>query len=175
MSICKKFTIIWKIFFESIQSMKYLLILLVMFFSACSVKQVEKNSKMVVFKTKNIRFSDLAYIGKDDNGVEIDLYVVGKAFKKISIDGMICIEGEGCMRKSSFNEDYLSPKYPDDLLKNVFLGEPIFDKKNLLKTDLGFVQVIQASGVDIVYKVELDQIYFKDRTNKILIKIKDVQ
>jgi hypothetical protein len=156
--------------------MRYLLVaILLIFITGCSVKKIEKNSKMVVFKTKNIRFSDLAYIGKDDNGVEIDLYVVGKAFKKIAIDSMICIEGEGCMRKSSFNEEYLSPEYPDDLLKNVFLGEPIFDRKNLLKTDLGFVQVIQASGVDIVYKVELDQIYFKDRTNKILIKIKDVQ
>ena len=87
---------------------------------------------------------------------------------------MVCVEGEGCMRKSTFNEQYLSPAYPDDLLKNVFLGQPIFNGKNLLKTDLGFVQVIQASGVDIVYKVELDQIYFKDKSNAILIKVKDI-
>ncbi|MDH4944522.1 hypothetical protein [Sulfurimonas sp. C5] len=155
--------------------MKYLLVFLVLFFSACSVKQLEKSSKMVVFKTQNIRFSDLGYIGVDDKSVEIDLYVVGKAFKKITIDGMICIEGEGCMRKSSFNEEYLSSAYPDDLLKNVFLAKPIYEGKNLLKTNLGFVQIIQGNGVDIVYKVELDEIYFKDRENKILIKIKDVQ
>ncbi|QOP41981.1 hypothetical protein [Sulfurimonas marina] len=155
--------------------MKYLLIFLVLFFSACSVKQLEKSSKMVVFKTKNIRFSDLGYIGEGKESVEIDLYVVGKAFKKISIDGMICIEGEGCMRKSSFNEEYLSSSYPDDLLKNVFLGKPIFEQKNLLRTDIGFVQIIQSNGVDIVYKVELNEIYFKDRKNKILIRIKDVK
>ncbi len=155
--------------------MKYLLVFLVLFFSACSVKQLEKNSKMVVFKTQNIRFSDLGYIGKDGDSVEIDLYVVGKAFKKISIDGMVCIEGEGCMRKSSFNEEYLCSVYPDDLLKNVFLAKPIYEQKNLLKTDIGFVQIIQNENVDIVYRVETEMVYFKDRKNRILIKIKDVQ
>lgn len=155
--------------------MKYLLVFLVLFFSACSVKQVEKSSKMVVFKTKNIRFSDLGYIGAGKESVEIDLYVVGKAFKKISINGMICIEGEGCMRKSSFNEEYLCSAYPDDLLKNIFLAKPIYESKNLEKTADGFLQNISGNGVDIVYKVDAKAVYFKDRKNKILIKMKDVQ
>lgn len=159
---------------KKLSTIKYLILILPLLFSACSVKQLEKNSKMLLFKTKQFRFADIAYVGVSDDRVVIDLYVVGKAFKKITIDGMICIEGEGCMRKSSFNEEYLSSAYPDDLLKNVFLAKPIFNGKNLLKSDLGFVQVIQASGVDIVYKIESDQIYFKDRKNKIIIKIKDI-
>lgn len=155
--------------------MKYLLVFLVLFFSACSVKQLEKSSKMVVFKTKNIRFSDLGYISRGDNSVEIDLYLAGKAFKKISIDGMVCIEGEGCMRKSSFNEEYLCSAYPDDLLKNVFLGKPIYGGKNMFQTDNGFMQDILEQEVDIVYGVNAKEIYFKDRRNKILIKIREVQ
>ncbi|MFT7860238.1 MAG: hypothetical protein ABXS93_04800 [Sulfurimonas sp.] len=128
---------------------------------------------MLVFKSKQFRFADIAYVGANQESLAIDLYVVGKAFKKITIDGMICIEGEGCMRKSSFNEEYLSGAYPDDLLKNVFLAKPIFGGKNLEKTSSGFKQKIRGNGVDIIYKIDGQRVYFKDRMNKILIKIKD--
>lgn len=154
---------------------KVIFFISLLIFSGCSVKKLEKTSKLVVLKTKNIRFSDLGYIGKDTNSVEIDLYIVGKAFKKISIDGMVCIEGEGCMRKSTFNEDYLHGSYPEDLLKNVFLAKPIYDGRNLYKLDDGFMQEIFDKDVDIVYMVSGDGVYFKDKTNRIFIKIKDVK
>ncbi|WP_428738161.1 hypothetical protein [Sulfurimonas sp.] len=155
--------------------MRYLVAsLLLVFIYGCSVQPTIKKSKIVVFKTKQIKFSDVAYLTKSDDSVEIDLYVAGNAFKKISIDGMVCVDREGCMRKSSFNEEYLSSAYPDDLLKNVFLGKPIYEGRNLHKTANGFEQNISDNGVDIAYKVEENQIYFKDTINKILIKIKDI-
>ena len=154
---------------------KYITAILFLILSAgCGTKQLEKTSKMVVFKTKQIKFSDVAYLAQDKNSVEIDLYIAGKAFKKISINTLVCIENEGCIRKSSFNEEYLSSAYPDELLKNVFLGKPIYEGRNLQKTVDGFEQNIFDNGVDIAYKVEANQIYFKDKSNAILIKVKDI-
>lgn len=154
---------------------KYFSLIFLLLFSACSVQPTTKSSKMLTMKTKQFRFSDLAYISQTSDALEIDLYVVGKAFKKISIDTMVCVEGEGCMRKSTFNEQYLSSAYPDDLLKNVFLGKPIYEGKNMFKTDNGFMQDILEQNVDIAYGVNSEEIYFKDRRNKIVIKIREVK
>lgn len=154
---------------------KYFSLIFLLLFSACSVQPTTKSSKMLTMKTKQFRFSDLAYISQTSDALEIDLYVVGKAFKKISIDTMVCVEGEGCMRKSTFNEQYLSSAYPDDLLKNIFLGKPIYEGKNMFKTDNGFMQDILEKDVDIAYGVNSEEIYFKDRRNKIVIKIREVK
>lgn len=154
---------------------KYFSLIFLLLFSACSVQPTTKSSKMLTMKTKQFRFSDLAYISQTSDALEIDLYVVGKAFKKISIDIMVCVEGEGCMRKSTFNEQYLSSAYPDDLLKNIFLGKPIYEGKNMFKTDNGFMQDILEKDVDIAYGVNSEEIYFKDRRNKIVIKIREVK
>ena len=78
------------------------------------------------------------------------------------------------MSKSGFNTEYLHHSYPSDLLQNVLLGRAIYEGKNLVRTAEGFEQMIESSDVDIVYKKTAQQISFKDRKNKILLKIKDL-
>ena len=77
------------------------------------------------------------------------------------------------MTRSSFNKEYLSKSYPDDLLQNVLLKKKIFNSLNVVKLDDGFQQTIKDSNQDIIYKVTSNMIYFKDRKNHILIKIKN--
>jgi len=148
----------------------------ILFLSACSLHNYEHTeSKVVIIKTPKLRFSDLAYIKHTGSAVALELFVAGKLVQKISIDYLICVN-EGCMSKSGFNSEYLNSAYPDNILQNIILGKAIYKKKNFLKnsTDDGFEQSIKDESVNIIYKVSAHTIYFKDRKNHIIFKIKDI-
>ena len=154
--------------------MKYFLVVVVMLFSACSIKNYEHTStKIVTIKSPKIKFSDIGYIRHTKDAIELELFVAGHVFKRIHINRLICLD-EGCMSKSSFNAEYLSAAYPSSLLQNIILGKKIYDGQNSLKQEDGFIQRIKNSDVNIKYIVNSKEIYFKDRQNHILIKIKEV-
>ena len=155
--------------------MKYLALVFILFFSACSIKEYEyTKSKLIIIKSPQIKFADLGYIRNTAETIEVELFMAGKSIKKIEINHLVCVD-EGCMSKSGFNEDYMHPSYPDDLLQNILLGMPIYDKLNLEKTEDGFAQKIKNENVHIKYKVDNKQIFFKDLRNKIILKIKELQ
>ena len=154
--------------------MKHSLLLFLLFFSACSIKHYEhSNSKILIIKSPQLKFSDLAYIRHSDDAVEAELFIAGKSIKKIAINYLVCVD-EGCMSRSKFNAEFLNKAYPDRLLQNILLGLPIYDAKNRVKTINGYRQEIETKDVNILYKVNAKTIYFKDRKNSILIKIKDI-
>jgi hypothetical protein len=156
--------------------MRYLFVAFLLFFTACSTKNYEQTkTKLLTIKTKQFRFSDIAYLRHTQSDLELELFMAGQVFKKITINHLICVSDEGCMGKESFNEEFLSAAYPADLLQNVLLAKPIFLGKNLEKNENGFVQHIVSPQYEIVYRVENKKIYFKDRKNHILIKLKDLQ
>jgi hypothetical protein len=154
--------------------LKYILIAFVLFFSACSIKSYERTqSKIITIKTKSLKFSDIGYIRNSRDSLELELFEAGNSAFKVSIDNYICTN-DGCMSKSSFNEEYLSEDYPPDILQNIILGKPIYDANNLSRNDAGFEQNILTQEVNIHYQVDANQIYFKDSKNNILIKIKEL-
>lgn len=153
--------------------MKYFLAVLVLFLSACSIKNYEHTSaKIVTIKSPKIKFSDIGYVRHTDDAIELELFFAGRVYKKIDINRLICVD-EGCMSKSSFNEEYLSKYYPSSLLQNIILGKKIYDGKNSIKQNDGFIQKIEDLHVNIIYRVNAKEIYFKDKRNHILIKIKE--
>lgn len=148
-----------------------LLILLVL--GGCGAKPfVKRDAATIVLKTPKIKFADAGYVRSNDDLVALELFTAGQAAGKFEIENLVCVEGEGCMRKSSFNAEYLSAFYPDTLMENVLRAKPIYEAQNLVKKSDGFEQIIEDGNVAIVYKVTEEQIYFKDRKNRILIKIK---
>ena len=155
--------------------MKYLLLIFILIFSACSTKNYDiTKTKIVIIKSPQIKFSDLGYLRNSENSIELELFIAGHAIQKISINHLICVS-EGCMSKSGFNEDYLNENYPDDILQNILLAKPIYNSENLEKTADGFIQHISSVHVEIVYKVTQNQVFFKDKKNKIIFKIKDIK
>ena len=155
--------------------MKYILLVLTLFLVACSTHTYGvREPKTVVLKTPKIKFADVAYLSRSDESVAVELYAVGHALKTISIDSMVCIKGEGCMSKSAFNDAYLCSGYPPNLLKNVLLGKPIYGGKNMERSGGEFSQTIKNAEVNIRYIVNTHRIYFKDKTNNILISIKEL-
>ncbi|QOY52339.1 hypothetical protein [Candidatus Sulfurimonas baltica] len=153
--------------------MKYLLPIFILFFSACSVKNYDvTQTKIIIIKSPKIKFSDLGYIRNSDKSIELELFIAGKAVDKISVNHLICTN-DGCMSKSGFNKDYLNYSYPEETLQNILLAREIYGGKNIVKTADGFEQNIQDVHVDIEYKVGLHVVFFRDRKNNIIFKIKD--
>jgi hypothetical protein len=139
--------------------------------TGCAPKVYTINeSCLIVIKTPKLKFADLGYIRRNADEVRADLFVAGQLVQSIEISTLICVD-DGCISKSEFNKDYLHPSYPDDLILNVLLGRPIFEKASLQKTEGGFIQNIKSDEYNVVYKVEYGKTYFKDRQNRFLIKI----
>ena len=155
--------------------MKYIFLSFILLFSACSVKNYDfTQTKLIIIKSPKIKFSDLGYIRNSDKSIELELFVAGKAIEKITLNHLVCVSG-GCMSRSSFNEDYLNASYPDDTLQNILLAQPIYESKNKTSLEDGFEQYIQDENVDIKYIVNKDITYFKDRKNRIIFKISEIE
>ncbi|MDT8339656.1 MAG: hypothetical protein RQ763_10730 [Sulfurimonas sp.] len=154
--------------------MKYILLVFALFFSACSIKNYEyTQTKIITIKSPKMKFSDVGYLRNSDKSIELELFMAGKSIEKITLNHLVCTS-EGCMSKSGFNKEYLNSAYPDDTMQNMLLSRAIYDGKNLTKTADGFEQHIRDEDVDIVYRVNSDAVYFKDRKNGIIFKIKDL-
>lgn len=137
----------------------------------CAPKQyVINESCLIVIKTPKLKFADLGYLRRNTDEVRADLFVAGQLVQSVEVGRRVCVD-DGCLSKSEFNEEYLHASYPDDLILNVLLGRPIFEKASLQKTEGGFIQTLKSNEYNIVYKVEYGKTYFKDRQNRFLIKI----
>jgi hypothetical protein len=155
--------------------MKYFFLVFFLIFSACSTKNYEHTkSKIITIKTPKLRFSDLGYVKNTGDSLSIELFTAGHMVQNIKINYLICVD-EGCLSKTTFNEQYLNASYPKDILKDIVLGKYIYDRKNVVRTKDGFSQSIKNNDVDIKYRVTASEIYFKDKRNSILFKIRDVK
>jgi len=147
--------------------------LLLLLLSGCTARPfVNSHTATIILKTPKIKFADQGYIRSNEDLVALELFSAGHPVGKFEIESMVCVDGEGCMRKSSFNAEYLNVYYPDTLMENVLRGRPIYGGVNFIKNEHGFEQHILDEFVEIKYRVSERQIYFKDRQNRVLIKIK---
>jgi len=154
--------------------MKYILLAIALFFSACSVKEYERTqTKIITIKSPKLKFSDVGYLRNSSSSIELELFIAGKSIEKFSINRLICTTKEGCMRKSAFNSEYLNSAYPDDILQDMLLAKAIYDGKNMQKESDGFVQNIKDSKVDITYRVDKSGVYFRDRKNAIIFNVRE--
>ena len=149
--------------------------LLFILLSGCSFKHLTQNrGAIVTIRTDNFKFSDTAFIRQSGDEIELELFVSGQVIDKFEIDTLVCTS-KGCMTKSSFNKAFLSPYYPDNILKKILQSKPIYDGINLKRKAGGFVQNIVTNVVNIEYSVTNKLVRFKDRKNGILIKIKTIK
>ncbi len=153
----------------------------ILFFTGCStaflsvkkpvVKTVNK-SETITMKTKKFAFSDSGFYKETPEKIIIQAYSSGVGVGELKFykeEDTICV-GKLCNTKKWFNDNFLSRDYPRDLIVNVLSKKPIFDGKNLVKTDNGFLQKIGS----IKYRTSPNEIYFKDSANRIIIKLKDM-
>jgi hypothetical protein len=144
--------------------------------TACIGKDAKKQeSAFIVMKTKSIKFADMGFIYSSPSGVRVEVYAAGQPLVDLDIHSEnICLSLLKCMDKKQFNEEVLVADYPKTLLENIFNSKPIFDKKNLEIVEGGIEQKITKEGVyDISYSVISGKRVFRDKMNKILIKVRE--
>jgi len=147
--------------------------LAILLFGGCVAKPfTTSDAATIVLKSPKLKFADAGYLRSSEEMVALELFSAGQAVAKIEVGKLICVEGEGCMRKSSFNAEYLNARYPDTLMENILRSRPIYGGQNLRRDEHGFEQIIMDDTVEIAYRVTQKQIYFRDRKNRVLIKIK---
>jgi len=124
-------------------------------------------------KAKRFRISGTGFLQKSDERVELELYdSIGPLARVVLKPGRVCLEGR-CMDSGQFARRYLGYNEPE-LLYHILKGEPIFDGQNLTEGPDGFSQRIKTKRLDIIYEVKPGEVYFKDRANGILIKLKEL-
>ncbi len=149
---------------------------MVLLLNSCTSKDAKKQeSAFIVMKTKQIKFADMGFIYSNSLGVKVEVYASGQPLVNLEINSQnICLSFFKCMDKEQFNEEVLSSAYPPTLLENIFNSEAIFDKKNLKRVEGGFEQKITKEGLyDISYSVVSGKRVFRDKINKILIKVRE--
>ena len=127
----------------------------------------------MLIKTPTFRFFDVGYIKHNKEEVTLELFSAGNLVEHFTIGSFVCTS-KGCITKERFNREFLVESYPEELLLNILMAKPIFNKKNIQKTKNGFLQKIETKEYSIFYRVEKTKLYFKDTRNKILIKLKDI-
>jgi len=140
-------------------------------------EQVSSKSYKVTMKTKKFAFSDTGFLVEYKDSYHLNVLAMGKSVldlkvKKNSDD--ICV-GSLCNTKHGFNQSFLVGSYPDSFMENLLEKKPIFNGKHLTKTSNGFVQKIVCERYGIKYQVSNTGIYFKDKKNNILIKLRELK
>lgn len=149
---------------------------LILLIGGCSVKHYSiSNPKVITIKSAKLKFSDTGYIRYEGDAVEVELFTAGVAIEKISIDDKVCVSS-GCMSEEAFVKEYLYEKYPRETMRRILQGEPIFNGIGKDETCGGAIfQYIRNEDMDIMYRRQGNEIFFKDRLNGLMIKINDIE
>lgn len=155
---------------------KIWLIFIFLLFTGCSLQPTFEKSDpvFVVLKSKKMRYADSGFIKTAKNRINLQLFSAGTAILDLILKDDICVN-KICYKKENFNVQFLGFKYYDDFLADIMLHKPIYGGKNMEKIDNGFRQKITSKHLDIFYQVTQKETYFKDKNQKILIKIKKNQ
>ncbi len=149
-----------------------LILLVALLFGGCAHKASVTKPSLIIFKSKQFRYADSGFVRRSGGGVVVEIYNAAQPLLRLRLFKRVCMK-DRCMSYEQFNRHFLSPFYPPRLIQQVFLARPIFAGENLIEESDGFVQKIKDNHLDIIYQVQDGTIYFKDRKNHILIKIKE--
>jgi hypothetical protein len=147
-------------------------------FVACVGKNTQnQESVFITMRTNKVKFSDMGFLYRGDSSLKIEIYATGQPLLNLEVNSEnICLSLLECMDKKDFNKEVLSQYYPERLLENVFRAKPIFDGLNLENREEGFTQKISEKGqYDISYSVVRGNRVFRDKINKILIKVREIK
>lgn len=153
--------------------MKYCFALALAFFlCACSVKNQNFSSQslMILIASPMIKINDAAFLKKENNALNLEVYKLGQAFFELKIKDKICINAV-CYDKKVFNQKFFKNEYYEDILSDILNAKALWQGKNLQSTSCGFKQDLKAKNYAIFYQVCDDKISFFDRISRIKIDL----
>ena len=145
---------------------------LVLFLTSCSLKHDITFSApyKIIIKTEDIAIADSGFVKKADGYKSIEIFTVGKLALHVELSNDACINGY-CTDRLDFNRRFFGYKHYTNLLDDILDKKEIYNGVGKVETKNGFEQKIKTKQYDIVYRVTQNSIYFKDKTNHILIKL----
>lgn len=149
---------------------KIFIFFLLLFFSACALKNQEYPSQKmkVVFNTPAIKINDFGFLKKENKALNLEVYKLGQAFFKLKIREDICLNSV-CYSKIVFNQKFFKNTYYEDILKDILEAKPLWNGKNIEKTQCGFNQKLNSANYEIFYEVCDNKISFFDKISHIKI------
>ncbi|WP_456382476.1 hypothetical protein [Hydrogenimonas sp.] len=152
------------------------LLLLLLLWGGCVSRVYEKPiSALVVFRTPTFAYADQGFVYRGREGIKVQIYVSGKAAFELKVGGKRVCLGNACMRERAFYRKYLHTDYPEGTLAAIFSRAPIFGGEGLEEKAGRFVQRIEEAGrFDIIYAFDSRSAKFRDRLNRILIKMTEI-
>jgi len=146
---------------------------LLFLFVGCSVKRNITFSLpyKVVIKTRNIAIADGGFLTKANNYKSLEVFSAGKIVLHIELNKNACINNF-CTNRLDFNQRVFGYSYYKSFLDNILDKKEIYGGKNIIKTSDGFEQSIKTKDYDITYKIGRKNLYFKDKTNHVLLKLR---
>ena len=148
--------------------MRYLILVFVILFGACTKQPLPVQPVAVVFKSPTFKVAGSGFLQK---GRRLQLYSASRPLLDLRLGKRVCLNGQ-CISYEMFNKKILSPSYPPTLIKNILGFQPIFGGQNRTTITGGFEQRFDNLG--IIYKVYKKTLLFKDTKHHIFIKIKEI-
>ncbi len=144
--------------------------------AGCSIKRqiIFSAPYKIVIKTKDIAIADSGFVKKADGYKSIEIFTLGKLTLHVEIGNDACINGY-CTDKIDFNRRFFGYQHYANLLDDILDKSQIYGGVGKIEIQGGFLQEIKTKNYDIIYRVTDKTIYFKDRMNHILIKLKKLQ
>jgi hypothetical protein len=148
----------------------------ILFFTGCAYKTPYTSSKpyYIVIKNSQIAVADTGFIKRDESRFNLQLFSASTPIFDLHVDDDVCLD-YACLSKKSFNVEFFGVSHYDSFIDELFNFQPIYSKKNLKKSEVGFEQKLKSKSYDITYKIENGNLYFKDTKNSVLIKIKELK
>lgn len=152
------------------------LFFLFLLFSGCATKQPIHTSTpyLITLKTPQMAFSDTGFINEGDAYTQLQIFSTGALLLNLEMEQRICLDGT-CLEKSDFNQRFFGTKHYETLLSDIVHQRALYEGKNRIEIDNGFVQEIGLSDAKISYRVEKGNVTFKESVHGILIRLKPLQ
>ena len=160
--------------------MKKINLFLLSFFGICAIfagcaKITPQSSQAVSFSviSPNLKVSDAGFIHKFKEKTELQIYNSGVSILKLEIfENKICLNS-ACDDEATFNRKFFKDTHYNGFFSDILNHRPIYNAKNLQKSDCGFLQNISENFIE--YKFCNDLVEFADTKNKIKIKLKELK
>ena len=140
--------------------------------AGCATKRYEPpTAALIVFKTPTLRYADQGFVYRAKEGVKVQVYASGKPVFELEAGKRVCVDGR-CMDEERFYKEFMGTEYPRGTLSAIFSRRPVFGGENLECEAGRCTQRIRAPGrYDIIYAFDSRSAKFKDRLNRIYIKM----
>ncbi|MDR1614100.1 MAG: hypothetical protein LBS26_00865 [Campylobacteraceae bacterium] len=145
----------------------------VLFFSACSVKEqtIETSQPVkLIIKTPSLKLSGIGFYKRGGKYANLQIFSAGVVTLDYKSAGNICVNNR-CMTRGIFNEKFFLQPHYNELIDDILAQKPIYKSQNLTKTDSGFSQYIAKTEFNISYDVNESYADFSDSQNNITIQI----